>query len=440
VSQDALTQLLAQLQAAQSDEEREWLVMQLSLANMAAPLRQAVWAAAIPHWFDAGFLAALLDEEDEQAYELYQALQVPSFVEPFPGRGYNLHERSRALLLQKLWGEERERYRELSRRAAAYCARQDQADTGWRVETVYHLLVADPDRGADQLQSTGWEWHDPPNFAYDKVETLARLAREHGDAGRLGARGLGWTRFWEALLDYYYSRFPAARLKFLQIETDPQTDPAMAAVVAFRLGNVHRMLAEYADARARYEQALSLYLEIGDRRGAANCIRALGDVYLRLPEYADARARYEQALPLFREIGDRRGAANCILRLGEVHLKLDENADARARYEQALPLFREIGDRLGEANCIAGLADLDRQDERWAAAGEKYRQALACYREIGAAFTEALALQRLGHTAKGAGDPAQARAHYRAALDIFTRIASPVAEEVQANLDALDAT
>ena len=146
MNQDALTQLLTRLQAARSDEEREWLVMQFSLDNVAPAVREAVWVAAIPHWFDAGFLAALLDERGERAQELYQALQEFSFVEVFPGRGYNLHERSRALLLGRLWQDDQARYRELSQRAAAHCAGQDQTDTGWRVETIYHqLLAGEPD-------------------------------------------------------------------------------------------------------------------------------------------------------------------------------------------------------------------------------------------------------------------------------------------------------
>ena len=54
--------ILARLQAAQSDAEREWVLMEWSLANLEPEVRAAVWAAAIPHWFDAAFLAALLDK------------------------------------------------------------------------------------------------------------------------------------------------------------------------------------------------------------------------------------------------------------------------------------------------------------------------------------------------------------------------------------------
>ena len=71
-------------------------------------------------------------------------------------------------------------------------------------------------------------------------------------------------------------------------------------------------------------------------------------------------------------------------------------------------------------------------------AEQKYREALAYYQSTGMAFNIALALQRLGHTMRDAGQPGQAREHYRAALDLFRQIGSPTAQEVQANLDALE--
>ena len=52
--------LLAQLQRAASDEEREWLVFERSMGVLGEELQAAIWAAAIPHWIDHSFLGALL--------------------------------------------------------------------------------------------------------------------------------------------------------------------------------------------------------------------------------------------------------------------------------------------------------------------------------------------------------------------------------------------
>ena len=133
-----------------------------------------------------------------------------------------MHERSRTLLLTHLWQDNPDRYRDLSRRAMAYAECQDHTDIAWRIETIYHRLVAEPDSGLLDLRRTGWEWHDIPHCAYDKVEMLARAAREHADGGRLSPRSLGWTLFGEGLLDSDYTRFPSAKSKFLQIQTSAQ--------------------------------------------------------------------------------------------------------------------------------------------------------------------------------------------------------------------------
>ena len=310
--------LLTALQAADSDEAREWIVIQFSLAGLESPIREAVWIAAIPHWFDQHWLAAVLDQSLEETRPIFERLITLSYIELFPERGYNVHERTRRLLLTHLWQDHPDRYRELTRRAMTYAERQDQTDVAWRIETIYHRLVAEPDSGGSHLVNTGWEWHNPPNFAYDKVEMLARAAREHADAGRLIPRSLGWTLFWEGLLDLDYQRFSSAKSKFLQIQTSAQLDPSLAADRAFRLGSVHQVLDEYEAARQRFDEALAIYRSIGDRLGEANCLRSLGQIHQSLNEYEAARQRFDEALAIYRSIGDRLGEANCLRWLANI--------------------------------------------------------------------------------------------------------------------------
>ena len=375
--------ILARLQAAHSDAEREWVVMEWSLANLEPELREAVWAAAIPHWFDLDYLAALLDRPAEAVRPIYQRLITLSYVEVFPGRGHNVHERTRNLLLDRLWDDDRERYLVLSQRAAVFCAQRDQDETGWRVETIYHRLIVEPEAGASDLQNMGWTWQNSPNFAYDKVEAMARAGREHLDAGRLSGRPAGWTLFWEAHLDKIYSRNHAAKEKLLAIDIPADQDMWLAADSIKALGDVHVRLSEYAAARARYEEAQPIYRAIGDRLGEANCIQALGDVHVMLSEYAAARARYEEAQGSYRAIGARLGEANCIQALGDVHVRLSEYPEARARYEEAQGIYRAIGDRLGEANCIKALGDVSLEERDETAALAAYQEAFERYMALG---------------------------------------------------------
>jgi tetratricopeptide (TPR) repeat protein len=389
--------VLARLQAAKTDEERSWIAQEASLASLDPDVREAVWAVAIPHWVDVAFLAALLGKGEAEVEAFWPRLVALSYVEPFADRGFSVHERTRNLLLDMLWREERDRFRELSRRAAVYCQEQDREEPSWQMEWIYHLLISEPDRGADELNATGRRWQNSPNFAFDRVDALARLTAKHGDAGRLEERGLGWTIFWQAHLDVYYSKYKEARTKLLQLQISKQVDPFLVAYWKFELGYLDLMLDEYAAARERYEEALPIHREIGDQLGEANCIQSLGDVDLMLSEYAAARERYEEALPIYREIGDRRG----------------------------------------EVNVMCGLADLDRASSRWSDAEARYREALAYYEATGIVHSQALTHDRLGDTFRGAGDLDAARRHYETALEIFKKIGSPSAERVAATLKEL---
>ena len=112
--------LLERLQAASSDEEREWIVLEFTLANLEPDVHDAVWVAAIPHWFDASFLAALLAKPLDATLPIYRRLTTLSFIEPFPERGHNVHERTRKLLLDHLWRDDAARFRLFSQRAADF--------------------------------------------------------------------------------------------------------------------------------------------------------------------------------------------------------------------------------------------------------------------------------------------------------------------------------
>ncbi len=406
-------------------EEWEWLLLQMLLKSLKPSQQEAVWAAAIPHWFDLPFLAAVLDKPEVEEFDELITL---SFVEQFPGRGYNIHQRSRELLLNKLWQEDQDKFRDLSLRAAEYCEDQDQSETHWRTEAVYHFLVGEPDEGADQFQETGWEWQNPPNFAFEKIELMARLAREHFDKGRLDERGQGWTLYWEAHLDNIYSRFPQAREKLQKIKYDIDLDPYLAADSIRAMGDTHLTMDEYKVALARYEEALPIYQEIEDRLGEANCILAMGDALQMMDEYEAARARYEEALPIFQELEDKLGEANCINALGDVLMNLDEYEAARENFESVLPIFQGTGDRLGEARCIQTLGKVQQMLAEFDGARERYEIALAIYREIGNRLGEANCIIDMGDVYMSLEESETARERYSEALPIYQEIGNRLGE------------
>ncbi len=463
---------LQRLAAASSDDERHWLVVENLLASLPPELAQMAWAATVPHWFDAKILAALRPELADRAERLYPDLQRLPFVEPFAGRGHNVHELTRRLVLAYLWRERRDEFVTASQRAADHFAglirqsserlaaqikelerqepdkeRQAEQLRTWieeqtdlreglaprtHIEHIYHLLAADPEKGAEALRRQGWQWHDTPLNAYALVGALAQAVREHAEAGRIDGRGRGWGRFWEGLVASDYYRYPEAIAAFREVIAANYDDNHLNADARFRLGDVYLRLSELPEARAKYEEALPLYRAIGARLGEANCIKSLGDVHVALSELPEARAKYEEALPLYRAIGEKLGEANCIKSLGDVHVRLSELTDARARYEEALPLYRAIGARLGEANCISSLGDVHVRLSELPDARARYEEALPLYRAIGEKLGEANCIKSLGDVSLDESDFASAIRSYEEALAI-RRAISPADEAAALN-------
>ena len=58
------------------------------------------------------------------------------------------------------------------------------------------------------------------------------------------------------------------------------------------------------EALERYDTALKLYEQVGDKLGKANTLRAIGDVALANEQYPEALQHYRQALALVEQIHD----------------------------------------------------------------------------------------------------------------------------------------
>ncbi len=331
---------LARLVAAQSVQERTWIVTESLLETLPADLRSMVWAAAIPHWFDENILAALRPELAEHAARLYAELQTLSFVEVFQGRGFNLHELTRKALLEHLWNENQDEFRALSQRAADYFTQDETTER--RIESIYHRVIANPKDGAQEFWEQGAEWND--SFNYAELNALSESVLEHVRERELTGRAKGLAFFFRGLEEqrvYHQAEALGALQEALQnVESDSQ----LRANALKATGDVLQFLDKRDEALARYDEALQLFRAVGSRLGEANALSATGDVLQFLKKNDEALARYDEALHLFRAVGDRLGEANTLAAQGQLFLR-DNGERADELLAQAIDLFTQIGDR-----------------------------------------------------------------------------------------------
>ena len=152
-------------------------------------LRSALEAAAVPHWCDADILAELIDDSGSLSPGLWARLKALPVIESFPARGVdagNVHEASRLAIRKRLAETQQKRFIEFNVRSA----RVFEADTRplGRIEWIYHLLVADPERGAVELEDLDRAWSD--RARHEDLAALSAALTELDTSEMLGGRPL----------------------------------------------------------------------------------------------------------------------------------------------------------------------------------------------------------------------------------------------------------
>ena len=203
-------------------------------------------------------------------------------------------------------------------------------------------------------------------------------------------------------------------------------------VVLWRLGELSR-------AEEHLTEALHTYEQINDVLGQAEALGNLGLVDERAGRLDVALQHHRQALALFERVGYRLGEAYALNDLGTVHLRLGQPAEAVQELQEALDRFRQIGQRAGEAEALNGLGQALCADGSFDEAAARHADALTVATEIGERYEQARAHTGIATVRESVGDLDQARRHWEAALALYRSLGVPEADEVQAQLAALDA-
>jgi tetratricopeptide (TPR) repeat protein len=75
-------------------------------------------------------------------------------------------------------------------------------------------------------------------------------------------------------------------------------------------------------------------------------------------DISDAERRYQEALSLFREVGEKRGAAFALYQLGRVDLERNDTIRASENFSESLALRQDAGERATIIDSLEGLADV----------------------------------------------------------------------------------
>jgi tetratricopeptide (TPR) repeat protein len=111
------------------------------------------------------------------------------------------------------------------------------------------------------------------------------------------------------------------------------------AITLNNLGCYHARLGELAQGRTRCEQALQLFLDIGNPYGQGITLESLGDIYHQFGDHDRAIAHYRLAADHYRQAGDLYSLARTLALLGDTCQAVADTAGAHDARQQAIHIL-----------------------------------------------------------------------------------------------------
>ncbi len=273
---------------------------------------------------------------------------------------------------------------------------------------------AEPElEGEDQTQ-----WMDRLEAEHDNLRAALSWALEGGEAD-LGLRIAGALRlFW--VMRGHYSE--ARRWYEEGLKKGDSAPPSVRANALFGAGFFAVSLGDPELARERLEDGLTLYRQVKDRRGAANCVRILGRMRFERGDWARAEALLEEGVALARESGSIRDTCNALSNLAYMEACRGDLERAKALGEESLAIAREAGDTTSVAFASQYLAVTAMLGGDYERAQALFEATLETTRITGNRRGQATSLNNLGLVALCLGEYARAAELSSASLRISVEI------------------
>lgn len=214
-------------------------------------LRQAVEAAAIPHWFDAKILQQLVDiNEQSTADAVFRRITALPFCESFEQRnGFNVQKGIRNAIRSRLFRDDPKRFQSLTTNAKTAF---DQSTSHHRIESAYHQLWLNAEEAGPVIRRLEFDLRHSEEDSMVMAATFQDCLAIVNSTPLINAWAI-WIQ--GAVRARYLATKERQELleKCLNAATAAQSDYAIAAVTElfgdlfFEIGNPERALIEWKE-------------------------------------------------------------------------------------------------------------------------------------------------------------------------------------------------
>ena len=187
-------------------------------------------------------------------------------------------------------------------------------------------------------------------------------------------------------------------------EEAPYTLPARMKAYLLQVAGILAMAqGDHDNAAALHEEAMSVYREMGHKKGVSASLRELGLVAYEQGDYEPAVRLHEQSVALAREGGTKFGIAWSIRALADAVRGQGDLERASMLLEESLALSRDKEHAWGIARTLASLGSVACEAGEYVRASRLYEESLELGRRMGLKHTILLCLEGLARVAVAQG-------------------------------------
>ncbi|MGZ8842145.1 MAG: tetratricopeptide repeat protein [Pyrinomonadaceae bacterium] len=379
------------------------------IGNEKPDLAKALRLCAIPHWFNKEILAWLRGERTKpsnQTETILEELQLKKLAFVGPGNLF-LHDNVRNLLLHSWRKQNPEDFQSLNGKVAAYyeyklqtSVSSDEHRAEWEREEMYHLLVADKERGINRFKSLCNKAID--SYRLSTLDLLFSIAGEQVDDLSIGIQH--WIQFFEGKKTQLSSDWEEAlevweKLKEKRAVFTGDLEPTLAV----HLSLLYKDKGKWGKAIECLEESLKFLEGKGDQHGMITILNNRGFLYKDRENWQEAEDDFQRGLEVSRKIGDTRGMAISLKNLGILCKDRGKWDQALKHSQNSLVILKRIGDQRAIARGYddrglmykdRGLLNEDRKD--FQKAEDDFERALKILGKIGNEHEQAAAFNSLG--------------------------------------------
>jgi eukaryotic-like serine/threonine-protein kinase len=208
---------------------------------------------------------------------------------------------------------------------------------------------------------------------------------------------------------------PLNRAYSLAVQMDNQEQKATSLhlmAVAYRMSNKPQ------EVLRSEQEALTIWRQIGQKRGLAFSLNEMAKAQASLGATKDAQSNFEEALQIRREIGDKRGLGDTLIDMGNFADDRGDHDQALKSYKEALQLEREIGNESLQAICLNNIGSVYSEKSQFDDALTYFQQALQLREKSKVPQDIVEAVHNLGEVSADMGQYDQAITYYMRALDL----------------------